>query len=58
MNVVGFREVVMVLPVYARHCDQIAVTRTDGQLFGQGTALGGGRNGRTGPTHGRFERSY
>ena len=24
MNVVGFREVVMVLPVYAGHCDQIA----------------------------------
>lgn len=33
-NVVGFREVVMVLPVYAGHCDQIAVTRTDRQLFG------------------------
>lgn len=48
----------MALPVYAGHCDHIAVTRTDRQLFGQGTALGGGRNGRVGPTHGRFERPY
>lgn len=55
---VGFREVVMVLPVYAGHCDHIAVTRTDRQLFGQGTALGEGRNGRVGTTHERFERPY